>query len=294
VNADEPVVVLQGVTRAYGSGASRVEALRGVDLTVFRGEFVAIMGTSGAGKSTLLHLLAGLDRPTSGTVRVGRTNLARLDEDGRARLRRHRLGLIFQSFQLLDTLSALENVALPLVIAGRMRAEAQQRARAALDQVGLENRHGHRPDQLSGGEQQRVAIARALVIEPLVLLADEPTGNLDSEQGGRIMDLLRRLVDTGRRTLVLVTHDASHATRAHRILHLRDGRVIEATEDRPGTGPLTPGEPRGPDWTKLAGRPGWEQAALLARSLPIPPGGVLFVKPDEAAPGASGSQGGAA
>jgi putative ABC transport system ATP-binding protein len=264
--------------------------MRGVDLTVSRGEFVAIMGTSGAGKSTLLHLLAGLDRPTSGTIRVGGTDLARLDEDRLARLRRHRLGLIFQSFQLLDTLSALENVALPLVIAGRPRAETHQRARAALDQVGLEQRHGHRPDQLSGGEQQRVAIARALVIEPLVLLADEPTGNLDSEQGGRIMDLLRRLVDTGRRTLVLVTHDASHAIHAHRILHLRDGRLVDAAGASSETGPLIPERPRTADWTKLAGRPGWEQAALLARPLPTPPGGVLFVKPDEAVPGANGGQ----
>lgn len=224
-----PLVVVRGLIKEFGPPA-RVLALRGLDLTVHAGEFVAIMGPSGSGKSTLLHLLAGLDRPTSGSIVLAGTDLATLDEDDRAVTRRNRIGLIFQSFRLLGTLTALENVALPLAIAGRVGSEARQRAEQALEEVGLIERRGHRPDQLSGGEQQRVAIARALVGRPLLLLADEPTGNLHSAQGKVILELLRRLVDERGQTVVLVTHDAALAARADRLLLMTDGLLGEQTE----------------------------------------------------------------
>jgi putative ABC transport system ATP-binding protein len=226
VKSADAVMAVRGLVKVFGS-VEKVEALRGLDLTVMRGEFVAIMGASGSGKSTLLHLLAGLDRPTGGSICIGGVDLALMKEDDRALLRRQRLGLIFQSFHLLETLTAEENVGLPLAIAGCRPGEARQRAAQALEWVELAQRRQHRPDQLSGGEQQRVAIARALVIEPLLLLADEPTGNLDSVQGGRIMDLLRRLVTERQLALVLVTHDPGHAARADRILLMHDGRLIE-------------------------------------------------------------------
>jgi len=225
--ANSAVLVVAGLTKVYGSGMNRVEALRGIDLTIGRGEFVAVMGPSGSGKSSLLHLLAGLDQPTAGSIRVGGIDLASLDEDARALMRRRQIGLMFQSFQLLDTLSAEENVALPLAIGGCRADEARQRAARLLGSVELAHRRQHRPHELSGGEQQRVAIARALVIEPLLLLADEPTGNLDSVQGQRIMALLRQLVEERRQTLCMITHDANHAALADRIVSLRDGRIIE-------------------------------------------------------------------
>lgn len=225
---DSIVLVAAGLTKTYGTGTARVDALRGIDLTLHRGEFVAVMGPSGSGKSSLLHLLAGLDRPTSGSIRLGGIDLAVLDEDERALLRRRQIGLMFQSFQLLDTLTAEENVALPLAIAGCSADEANRRAAQMLGAVGLAHRRQHRPHELSGGEQQRVALARALVLEPLLLLADEPTGNLDSIQGDKIMTLLRQLVKERRQTLLMVTHDAAHAAHADRIVHLRDGRIVEA------------------------------------------------------------------
>jgi putative ABC transport system ATP-binding protein len=195
-------------------------------LTVGAGEFVAVMGSSGSGKSTLLHLLAGLDRPTSGTVQVGGARLESLDDDGLTLLRRKQIGVIFQGFHLLDVLSALENVALPLAIAGAAASEARRRAARALERMGLAQRGRHRPAELSGGEQQRVAVARALVIEPLVLLADEPTGDLDSANGAQVMALLRDLVDRHRHTIVMVTHNPDHARRADRTVTLRDGRIV--------------------------------------------------------------------
>ena len=222
---DNAVLVVAGLTKAYGTAASRVEALRGIDVTLRRGEFVAVMGPSGSGKSSLLHLLAGLDQPTGGSIRIGGVDLAVMSEDERALLRRRQIGLMFQSFQLLDTLTAEENVALPLAIGGCSADEARQRAARLLGSLGLAHRRQHRPHELSGGEQQRVAIARALVIEPLLLLADEPTGNLDSVQGDKIMTLLRQLVEEHRQTLLMVTHDAGHAARADRIIYLRDGRI---------------------------------------------------------------------
>jgi putative ABC transport system ATP-binding protein len=221
-----PVLSIRGLAKVHGRGTTRVCALRGVDLDVGAGEFVAVTGTSGSGKSTLLHLVAGLDAPTAGHIRLAGMDLAALDEDGRTLLRRRTVGLIFQSFHLMETLTAQENVALPLAIAGRPADEARQRAAALLDYVGLGRRQGHRPRELSGGEQQRVAIARALVIEPAVLLADEPTGSLDSAQGDRVMAQLRRLVEERRQTLLLVTHDPRHAAHADRTVCLHDGQLV--------------------------------------------------------------------
>lgn len=234
---DGAVLVVTGLTKAHGLGATRVEALRGLDLTLDRGEFVAVMGPSGSGKSSLLHLLAGLDQPTAGSIRIGGVDLTLLGEDERALLRRRQIGLIFQSFQLLDTLTAEENVALPLAIGGCAPSEARQRAAQMLGGVGLAHRRQHRPHELSGGEQQRVAIARALVLSPLLVLADEPTGNLDSVQGERIMVLLRKLVEEHRQTLLMVTHNANHAAMADRIVYLRDGHA-EASGRREPAVPL--------------------------------------------------------
>jgi putative ABC transport system ATP-binding protein len=230
-SANEGVVV-RGLTRVFGSGPTQVEALRGIDLTVAPGEFVAVMGSSGSGKSTLLHILAGLDCPSAGMVRVGGTDLAALDDDERTLLRRTRIGLVFQSFNLLDILDTAENVALPLAIAGTAPAEARRRALRALGQVGLERRARHRPGELSGGEQQRVAVARALVIAPALLLADEPTGNLDSGNAAGVISLLRGLADERRHTILMVTHDAAQAAQADRLVVLRDGRILSQTTSR--------------------------------------------------------------
>ncbi len=220
-------VAVRALTKVYGTGVAQVEALRGIDLEVARGEFVAVMGPSGSGKSTLLHLIGGLDAPTSGQVWVGGEDLGALDDDRLTLLRRRRIGFIFQAFNLLDVLTALENVALPLVIDGLAEAAAQQRAAAALELVDVAHRKNHLPSQLSGGEQQRLAIARALVTQPLLLLADEPTGNLDSANSDQVITLLRKLVDERGQTILMVTHNARHAAMADRLLRLRDGRVVE-------------------------------------------------------------------
>jgi putative ABC transport system ATP-binding protein len=220
-------VEVRGLTKVFGAGEARVEALRGIDLRVPAGEFVAVMGPSGSGKSTLLHLIGGLDWPTAGSVRVGGDDLRSLDDDRLTLLRRRRIGFIFQAFNLLDVLSAAENVALPLLVDAVPEAAAMQRALPALERVGMAHRRGHLPSQLSGGEQQRVAIARALVTQPLLLLADEPTGNLDSSHADQVMALLRALVDEQGQTILMVTHDARHAALADRLVHLRDGQIVE-------------------------------------------------------------------
>jgi putative ABC transport system ATP-binding protein len=221
----EYVLEARALTKTYGEGAAKVEALRGVDLTVRPGEFVAIMGPSGSGKSTLLHLLAGVEHPTTGNVFLEGHDLAKLSDDELTLLRRRRLGFVFQQFNLLPMLTAMENVSLPLLLDGIAPATAGDRTRAALDRVGMGHRQTHLPSELSGGEQQRVAVARALVIEPALLLADEPTGNLDSEKGQQVVDLLRRLVDERSQTIVIVTHDAQVAAQAQRIVHVRDGHL---------------------------------------------------------------------
>jgi putative ABC transport system ATP-binding protein len=206
------------------SGAGVVTILDGVSLDVEPGQFVAITGPSGSGKSTLLGLIAGLDRPTAGSVRVDGVELASLDEDSLARLRLAKIGYIFQSFHLIPTLTALENVAVPLELAAVPEAEA--RASALLEEVGLKLRVGHYPAELSGGEQQRVALARAIANQPRLLLADEPTGNLDSATGAQIIDLLLGLHRRHGTTLILVTHDPALAAHAGRVIELRDGRVV--------------------------------------------------------------------
>ena len=211
--------------RQVSSPEGTLAILSDVSLAIGRGETVAIMGASGAGKSTLLALLAGLDEPTSGTVRLAGRDLTVLDEDGRAAVRARHVGFVFQAFHLVPSLTALENVMLPLELAGR--ADARAAARGVLERVGLRERVGHYPRQLSGGEQQRVAIARAFVMRPDVLFADEPTGNLDAATGGRIMDLLFELNATEGATLVLVTHDPALAGRCGRIVRLDAGRVVE-------------------------------------------------------------------
>jgi putative ABC transport system ATP-binding protein len=216
-------IELRDVVMRLSAGSGPVTILDGVTLAVPAGQFVAVTGPSGSGKSTLLGLIAGLDRPTGGSIRLDGREVAGLDEDALARLRRDRIGYVFQSFHLIPTLTALENVAVPLELAGIPDAAAQAAARLA--EVGLADRAGHYPAQLSGGEQQRVALARAVANRPSLLLADEPTGNLDSATGARIVDLLVAWRHEGGGTLVLVTHDPALACHADRAVELRDGRV---------------------------------------------------------------------
>jgi putative ABC transport system ATP-binding protein len=213
------------VARVYPTGATAVAALAGVTLDVRRGEFLAVMGPSGSGKSTLLNILAGLERPTRGTVVVDGDDLATLDEAALARYRREKVGMIFQAFNLLPRYRVIENVALPLVFAGIERETRLDRARAVLERLGMGPRADHRPSQLSGGEMQRTAIARAIVTEPRVLLADEPTGNLDSANGEALLTLIGELHARGQ-TVVIVTHDAAIAARAQRIVRMRDGLIV--------------------------------------------------------------------
>jgi putative ABC transport system ATP-binding protein len=218
--------------------AGPVNILRGISLAIGAGETVSLVGPSGSGKTSLLMIVAGLERPTGGRVQVAGTDLGTLDEDGLAAFRRARIGIVFQSFHLIPTMTALENVAVPLEFAGRR--DAFERARAELDAVGLSHRIGHYPAQLSGGEQQRVALARAFAISPSLLLADEPTGNLDIETGGHIVDLLfQRQKDHGS-TLLLITHEHALASRCSRQLAMRDGRIASDAEIAPGAAPATP------------------------------------------------------
>jgi putative ABC transport system ATP-binding protein len=217
-------VAARALTRRYGDGDSAVDALRGVSLEVPAGQFTAVMGPSGSGKSTLMHLLAGLDRPTSGSVHVGGEEISTMADRQLTRLRRKHIGFVFQSFNLLPTLTAEENVTLPLAIA-RIKPAAEEVA-GLLARVGLTDRRDHRPSELSGGQQQRVAIARALIAKPTVLFADEPTGNLDSAAGAAVLALLRDAVELDGQTTVMVTHDPRAAATADRVLFLADGRIV--------------------------------------------------------------------
>lgn len=221
----EVVLKVENLTKQVSSPEGLLTIVRDVSFAIEAGERVAIVGASGAGKSTLLALLAGLDTPTSGRVLLAGTDLTSLDEDGRARLRAARVGFVFQSFHLVPALTALENVMLPLELAGR--GDARRTAREALERVGLGSRTGHYPRQLSGGEQQRVAMARAFVTQPAVLFADEPTGNLDTATGGRIGDLLFDMNANSRTTVVLVTHDNTLAARCGRILRMEAGGLVQ-------------------------------------------------------------------
>jgi len=222
------VAEVDRVTRTYVLGDTELHALLDVSLRFDEGEYVAIMGPSGSGKSTLLNLLGCLDRPTEGTYRIGGTDVSDLRDDELSRIRGERLGFVFQNYNLIHQLDVLENIEVPLFYAGRPEAEARGRARELADRMGLGDRVGHRPSELSGGQQQRVAIARALANDPLLLLADEPTGNLDSKTGEDILGLLDQLHREGK-TLVIVTHDPNVAARADRTIHMRDGRVERET-----------------------------------------------------------------
>jgi putative ABC transport system ATP-binding protein len=221
---DGVVVDAEGLTRRYGEGDTAVDALRGVALAVSRGELVAVMGPSGSGKSTLMHILAGLDKPTSGTVEIAGEEITTLDDRRLTLLRRRHIGFVFQFFNLLPMLTAEENVVLPLTIAGEKPEKGW--LGELLGRVGLAERRGHRPSELSGGEQQRVAIARSLITKPTILFADEPTGNLDSRTGGEILDLIRASVDTYGQTTVMVTHEPRAASIADRVLFLADGLIV--------------------------------------------------------------------
>jgi putative ABC transport system ATP-binding protein len=218
-----PVVVASDVVRRYGTGDAAVDALRGVSAEFLRGQFTAIMGPSGSGKSTFMHILAGLDTPTSGSVKIDGTEIVGLDDKALTRLRRDKVGFVFQFFNLLPMLTAQENIELPLSIAGR-KAESDWE-RSLLEAVGLADRVKHRPAELSGGQQQRVAIARALLSKPAVVFADEPTGNLDSKTSAGILALLRRAADEFGQTIVMVTHDPRAAATADRVLFLTDGLI---------------------------------------------------------------------
>ena len=219
-----PAVSLDGVELSLGSGAARVHILRGVSLQIGRGEAVGLVGPSGSGKSTLLMVMAGLERPDRGRVLVAGEDLGSLNEDGLARFRGRTIGIVFQSFHLIPTMTAIENVAVPLELAGA--PDALMRARRELESVGLGDRLGHYPAQLSGGEQQRVALARALAPDPILVIADEPTGNLDSKNGRLVLDLLLQLNRREKTTLLLVTHDRELAAFADRIITLRDGAIV--------------------------------------------------------------------
>ncbi|MCL6471820.1 MAG: ABC transporter ATP-binding protein [Firmicutes bacterium] len=223
-------VVVTDLTRRYSLGEVLVTALDSVSISITHGEFVSIMGTSGSGKSTLLNLIGGLDRFDSGKVIVDGLDIASLDENELAKYRRERIGFIFQSYNLIPTLTALQNVELPLIFAGVPKDERSRRAESMLQAVGLGQRANHRPTELSGGEQQRVAVARALINNPSIILGDEPTGNLDSKTGEEIMRLLTWLNKEKGLTIIMVTHDAEKARHADRIIHIKDGRIINQIE----------------------------------------------------------------
>jgi len=227
LNANGPLIQIQEITKVYQMGEVEVHALRGVTLDIQAGEMVTIMGPSGSGKSTLMNVIGCLDQPTSGTYVLEGQNVDQMKDNELADIRNLRIGFVFQTFNVIPTLSALENVALPLTFQGVQRAKRKEKARELLELVGLGDRLDHKPVELSGGEQQRVAIARALVNDPAILLADEPTGNLDSETGKSIMELLKELNEDVGMTVVIVTHNPKDAAFADRLVHIVDGRIAE-------------------------------------------------------------------
>lgn len=224
-----PAVAARNAVKVYGSGDAEVRALDGIDIEFAHGQFTAVMGPSGSGKSTLMHCLAGLDELTDGHVTIGNTTLDALNDRQLTELRRTEVGFIFQSFNLVPTLTARENIVLPLALAGRRGDTAW--IEQVIDTVGLRDRLSHKPSELSGGQQQRVAVARALACQPSVIFADEPTGNLDSNSGGEILDFMRRAVDEHAQTIVMVTHDPNAAARADRAVFLADGRIVADMAD---------------------------------------------------------------
>ena len=234
MSAMTPHIICQGISKTYRRGSNIIQPLEHLDLEVPEGEFLALMGPSGSGKTTLLNLLAGIDRPSSGELSIGGKNLVTMSRGELAKWRSRHCGYVFQLYHLVPILSAFENVELPLLLDRQLsRKDRHERVMLALDLVGIADRASHRPSELSGGQEQRVAIARAIVANPSLLVADEPTGDLDRETGGRILDLLRELADTHRKTIVMVTHDARAAGRAHRILHLEKGKLVDYVEVAP-------------------------------------------------------------
>ncbi len=220
------MIEVKNVVKVYRRGANEVTALAGVTLSVPKGQFLSVMGSSGSGKSTLLNLLGALDVPTSGSITIDGKEISRLPDNDLSKFRRDRLGFIFQFFNLLPTLTAMENVVMPALLAGKSRDEMEPKAKLLLEQVGLKGRWGHRPDELSGGEMQRVAVARAILGEPALLLADEPTGNLDSKTGAEVLRLIREATRERQLTVVMVTHDPKAAEVGDRLMRLADGKVI--------------------------------------------------------------------
>lgn len=228
-----PHITCRNISKTYHRGSNTIRPLERLDLDVAEGEFLALMGPSGSGKTTLLNLLAGIDRPTDGELTIGGQNLVAMTRGELAHWRSRHCGYVFQLYHLVPILSAYENVELPLLLDRRLpKKERHERVMVALELVGIADRASHRPSELSGGQEQRVAIARAIVANPSLLVADEPTGDLDRDSGDRILDLLRQLADEHRKTIVMVTHDARAASRAHRILHLEKGRLVEEEESR--------------------------------------------------------------
>jgi putative ABC transport system ATP-binding protein len=225
----DSIIQMEGIRKVYDTGKVKVEALKGIDLSVAAGEFVAIVGPSGSGKSTLMNLIGCLDTPSGGRYRLGGEEVAKLDRDALADVRNRRVGFVFQGFNLLPQISAFENVEMPLVFGGVPARNRSARVKELLERVGLGDRMDHKPTELSGGQMQRVAIARALAMQPDVLLADEPTGNLDTSAGGDIMELFTELWRQGR-TVVVITHDMTLARRAGRVVEVRDGRIIRDGE----------------------------------------------------------------
>ncbi len=230
MNAEENVIRVRDLYKIYRVGETRVRALNGVDFSIRRGEFCSVVGASGSGKSTLLNMLAGLEKPTRGEIVVAGAHMEKMTENELVRFRQAHIGFIFQSFNLMASMTAAENVALPLTFQGMGRKQRILKAERMLDLVGLSNYKKHRPTQMSGGQQQRVGVARALVVEPEIVFADEPTGNLDFRTSREVMELMRRVVREKRQTLIMVTHDNDLARYADRIIHIRDGRILRVEE----------------------------------------------------------------
>lgn len=231
-NKREPVIRVKDLYKIYRVGENKVRALNGVDFEIYRGEFCSIVGTSGSGKSTLLNMLAGLEKPTKGEVIIAGEHMEKKSENQLVRFRREHIGFIFQSFNLLPTMNAIENVALPLTFQGMDKKKRLAKAEKVINLVGLTKYAKHKPTQMSGGQQQRVGVARALVVQPEIIFADEPTGNLDSNTSQEVMDLMKRVVREQNQTLVMVTHDNYLAGFADRIFHIKDGKIIQIEDKR--------------------------------------------------------------
>ena len=223
----KPVIQVKDLYKIYRVGEQRIRALNGIDLTIYKGEFCAIVGRSGSGKSTLLNMLAGLESPTKGEIIIEREHMERKNENELVKFRREHIGFIFQSFNLMGTMNAIENVALPLTFQGMDKKERLKKANEVLELVGLAKHKNHRPTQMSGGQQQRVGVARALVVNPEIIFADEPTGNLDSNTSQEVMELMQKVVREQQQTLVMVTHDNHLASYADRIFHIIDGKIVK-------------------------------------------------------------------